>query len=134
MRTHNRWMVGALVLSLVAVVALGAYVVLLQLRLSGQISAVDERLSTRVDTVREDLGVQIESVALRSRLASQFDREFVSGELDTLSRSLAQRANVLSSQLDTLDATLSRRCRRPASGSAAMFRACATGSMRCAQS
>ena len=108
MTTHNRWMVGALVLSLVAVAALGAYVVLLQVRLSGQISDVDTRLSTRVDTVREDLGVQIESVELRSRLASQFDREFVSGELDTLSRSLAQRANVLASQLDTLDATLSR--------------------------
>ena len=88
--------------------ALGAYVVLLQVRLSGQISDVDTRLSSRVDTVREDLGVRIENVALRSRLASQFDREFVSGELDTLSRSLAQRANVLSSQLDTLDATLSR--------------------------
>ena len=108
MTTHNRWMIGALALSLVAVVALGAYVVLLQLRLSGQISDVDERLSSRVDNVREDLGVQIESVELRSRLASQFDREFVSGELDTLSRSLAQRANVLSSQLDTLDATLNR--------------------------
>ena len=108
MTTHNRWMVGALVLSLIAVVALGVYVVQLQFRLSDQISAVDTRLSTRVDTVREDLGVQIESVELRARLASQFDREFVSGELDTLSRSLAQRANVLASQLDTLDATLSR--------------------------
>ena len=108
MTTHNRWMVGALALSLIAVMALGIYVVLLQFRLSGQISAVDTRLSTRVDTVREDLGVQIETVELRSRLASQFDREFVSGELDTLSRSLAQRANVLASQLDTLDATLSR--------------------------
>ena len=108
MTTHNRWIVGALVLSLVAVVALGTYVVLLQVRLSGQISDVDTKLSSRVETVREDLGVQIENVELRSRLASQFDREFVSGELDTLSRSLAQRANVLSSQLDTLDATLSR--------------------------
>lgn len=108
MTKHNRWMAGALALSLIALVALGVYVVLLQVRLSGQISDVDTRLSTRVDTVREDLGVRIESVALRSRLASQFDREFVSGELDTLSRSLAQRANVLSSQLDTLDATLSR--------------------------
>ncbi len=108
MTTHNRWMVGALALSLIAVVALGVYVVLLQVRLSGQISDVDTKLSTRVETVREDLGVQIENVELRSRLASQFDREFVSGELDTLSRSLAQRANVLSSQLDTLDATLSR--------------------------
>ena len=108
MTTHNRWMAGALALSLIAVVALGVYVVLLQFRLSGQIADVDTKLSTRVETVREDLGVQIESVELRSRLASQFDREFVSGELDTLSRSLAQRANVLASQLDTLDATLSR--------------------------
>ena len=108
MTKHNRWMAGALALSLVALVALGVYVVLLQVRLSGQISDVDTRLSTRVDTVREDLGVRIESVELRSRMASHFDREFVSGELDTLSRSLAQRANVLSSQLDTLDATLSR--------------------------
>ena len=108
MTTHNRWMVGALALSLIAVMALGIYVALLQFRLSDQISAVDTRLSTRVDTVREDLGVQIETVELRSRLASQFNREFVSGELDTLSRSLAQRANVLASQLDTLDATLSR--------------------------
>ena len=108
MTQHNRWMAGALALSLIAVVALGVYVVLLQFRLSGQIADVDTKLSTRVETVREDLGVQIENVELRSRLASQFDREFVSGELDTLSRSLAQRANVLSSQLDTLDATLSR--------------------------
>lgn len=108
MTTHNRWMAGALALSLIAIVALGVYVVLLQVRLSGQISDVDTKLTTRVETVREDLGVQIETVELRSRLASQFDREFVSGELDTLSRSLAQRANVLSSQLDTLDATLSR--------------------------